>query len=103
MGLPPALCVTRGAMMFGGEDLLTVPPCRRRSLRGPAMSMIDQEPLAALNPLQTIDAQIDEVARTHLNLDRAKRRDQVESTLRDVRLNDTTRFMNALPHRLSGG
>ena len=53
--------VTEGSMMFDGKDLRTISPAERRQINGSDMSMIFQEPMTSLNPLQRIGTQVGEV------------------------------------------
>ena len=60
--------------MGRGRELVGAPQTEFRALRGPAMSMVFQEPMTALNPVMTCGEQIDEMLAQHVNLDRAERR-----------------------------
>ena len=53
--------VTEGSMMFDGKDLRTISAAERREINGNDMSMIFQEPMTSLNPLQRIGTQVGEV------------------------------------------
>lgn len=65
MGLLPERARTEGEIRLG-ETLLTGLPDRRMDrLRGAAMGMVFQEPMTALNPLETIGAQIAEALEVH--------------------------------------
>ncbi|MGH3491972.1 MAG: ATP-binding cassette domain-containing protein, partial [Sciscionella sp.] len=55
--LPSGVVILDGDIEFAGESLLTMSPQRRRSLMGPGLSMIFQEPMTALNPTQRVDKQ----------------------------------------------
>jgi peptide/nickel transport system ATP-binding protein len=99
----PAVRASGGRILFDGEDLLAASPARLREIRGGRIAMIFQEPMTALNPLMTIGRQIDEVIEIHLDLGRAERRRRVLDVLRDVRLPDPERILDAYPHELSGG
>ena len=58
--LPPGFGITAGSLLFEGENLLQMPPARRRALLGRAIAFIPQQPMTALNPVMTIGAQFDE-------------------------------------------
>ena len=58
--LPSGFSVNSGSLDFAGEDLVTMPPNRRRSLLGRDIAFIPQEPLSALNPVLTIGQQMRE-------------------------------------------
>src|ERR671918_831312 len=105
MGLLPKgqLDVVAGRVLLEGEDLLQASDHRLRDLRCTRMSMIFQEPMTALNPVMTCGAQIDEVLRTHTDLDAEARTEQILEIMRDVRLRDPELLLHAYPHQLSGG
>ena len=63
--LPRGVEVLGGRIEFGGSDLLTMPPGRRRLLMGPKISMIFQEPMTALNPTMRVGKQVAEGPRRH--------------------------------------
>jgi peptide/nickel transport system ATP-binding protein len=103
MGLLPEgqLRITQGAVSLVGEDVVRASRARLRQLRGSRMSMIFQEPMTALNPVQTAGAQIEEVLRCHAWKGDARKR--VLDLMADVRLPDPEKIYHAYPHQLSGG
>ncbi|WP_432344484.1 ABC transporter ATP-binding protein [Shinella yambaruensis] len=101
--LPPAMRVTGGEILYKGRDLLTMPEAERRQLRGKAISMIFQDPLSALNPLMTIEEQIDEVFVAHGVTNRAERERRVLELITEVGLPDPPLIRKQYPFRLSGG
>ena len=105
MGLLPKgqLEPTAGQILLSGENLLQASDDRLRALRCTRMSMIFQEPMTALNPVMTCGAQIDEVLRTHTDLDAGVRAERILAIMRDVRLPDSELMLDAYPHQLSGG
>ena len=104
MGLLPrgALCAS-GRIRLEGEDVLAAREARRRQLRATRMAMIFQEPMTALNPVQPVGKQIDEVLRLHTRLTKAQRRDKVLAMLESVHLQGGRAVYDAYPHQLSGG
>lgn len=105
MGLlqPKELRVVDGSIILDGEDVLTAGSRRLRTLRGTKMAMIFQEPMTALNPVMTIQSQIDEVLTSHTDLSAADRRISVRDMMESVRLHDSRRILQSYPHALSGG
>ena len=101
--LPPAMRVTGGEILYKGRDLLAMPEAERRQLRGKAISMIFQDPLSALNPLMTIEEQIDEVFVAHGVTNRAERERRVLELITEVGLPDPPLIRKQYPFRLSGG
>jgi len=66
MGLYTGSRVTQsGTIRFKGEDLSAAPPSRRAALRGGAMAMIFQEPMAAFDPLASIGEQMIDARMAH--------------------------------------
>jgi peptide/nickel transport system ATP-binding protein len=105
MGLLPkgSLEANGGSILLEGEDVLRASPERLRALRATRMAMVFQEPMTALNPVETVGKQIDEVLRVHTRLGAAERRTRVLAMMSDVHLRDVERTYNAYPHQLSGG
>jgi peptide/nickel transport system ATP-binding protein len=101
--LPPGLSPTSGQIRLCGVNLLGLSESEMRRLRGSRIGMVFQDPMAALNPLQTIGAQIGEMFRLHRPLPRLKMRASVLSLLEEVGLPQPDRAMGAYPHQLSGG
>jgi microcin C transport system ATP-binding protein len=65
--------------------------------------MIFQEPMTSLNPLHTIEKQVNEVLRVHQGLSRRAARTRTLELLRLVGLAEAERRLDAYPHQLSGG
>jgi peptide/nickel transport system ATP-binding protein len=105
MGLLPAphVQVTKGSILFNGEDVTKASYNRLRQIRGSEISMIFQEPMTALNPVMSIGAQIDEVFRFHVDMRSKERRREAIKLLEDVNLPNPAQIMNSYPHELSGG
>ncbi len=101
--LPRGLSVQQGRIDFGGRDLTRLSRAERTRINGAEIAMIFQEPMATLNPVFTVRAQIDEVLRLHSDLTARQRRDRILALLDEVRLPDPARLMAAHPHQLSGG
>ncbi len=105
MGLLPRKQLTpvQGAIRLQGENLLDKTPQQLRDLRGARMSMIFQEPMTALNPVQRVGAQIEEVLRIHTDMSEKRRVERVLEVMRAVRLPDPEKMRQSYPHQLSGG
>jgi peptide/nickel transport system ATP-binding protein len=105
MGLLPKgqLSLAGGSIKLEGEELtgLTQPELRKR--RGERMSMIFQEPMTALNPVERVGEQIGEVLEIHTGLSAAERRQKVIDVMEAVQLPDVAKLVDAFPHQLSGG
>jgi oligopeptide/dipeptide ABC transporter ATP-binding protein len=95
--------ITAGSVLFDGRDIAGLDGRELRQLRGAAIGMIFQDPLVALNPLQTIGRQLAEVLLVHERLDARSARPRVVEALRLVGLSDAERLVDRHPHNLSGG
>lgn len=100
---PAALRPTAGSIRLEGVDLLKASSQELRQLRAARMSMIFQEPMTALNPVERIGKQVVEVLEIHREGDHAGRRARVLEMFQMVKLSDPERVFNAYPHELSGG
>jgi len=90
-----------GLVHFDGKNLLTLPEKEMRSIRGKRISMIFQDPLNSLSPLETVGSQIEEAMANHLDFSRQKLRRRAAWLLEKVGLHpDTAR---QYPFELSGG
>ncbi|MEI2301426.1 ABC transporter ATP-binding protein [Ensifer sp. MJa1] len=101
--LPKVFPKPEGRILFEGRDITRAAPAEMRDLRGRGIGMIFQEPMTALNPVQTVGKQIDEVLRTHLRLSGKDRFARVIAAMKEVNLPDPERMYHAFPHQLSGG
>lgn len=101
--LPKGLAVANGSIRLKGSELVDAPQRQLRALRGPAMAMVFQEPMTALNPLVTCGNQIDEMLRQHVRLPGAERRKRIIAMMERVNLPDPERIYSSYPHQLSGG
>ena len=95
--------ITGGSIRFQGRDMAEMSDDDLRQLRGRDIAMIYQEPMASLNPAMTIGAQLMEVPQYHENISAAEARARALEVVRDVKLPDPERVLNAYPHQLSGG
>jgi microcin C transport system ATP-binding protein len=92
-----------GSIRFRGEELVGAPEAAMRRVRGDRIAMIFQEPMTSLNPLHTIEKQVNEVLFVHKRLSRAAARARTMELLRLVGLPEAERRLDAYPHQLSGG
>ena len=86
MGLlpePPAR-VTGGEILYNGKNVFSMSKKERTALRGNAMSMIFQDPMTSLNPIETVGSQIEEVILNHNRVSRARAREMAEEKLEMV-------------------
>lgn len=95
--------VTEGSMMFDGKDLRTISAAERREINGNDMSMIFQEPMTSLNPLQRIGEQVGEVLLLHGRHTRGEIEQRTLEALGMAGLPDPAKAVRMYPHELSGG
>ena len=101
--LDRAARVTNGAVRFGALDLLRAPEAELADIRGRDISMIFQNPRAALNPIRRIGDQIADVLIRHGNVKRADAPAKAVHLLATVGIPDPSRRAAAYPFELSGG
>jgi oligopeptide/dipeptide ABC transporter ATP-binding protein len=89
----------------GGRDLARLPEPELRQVRGGQIGMIFQDPVAALDPVIRVGAQIAEAIMQHSGgpVSRAGRRARVTELLTQVGVADPELRARQFPHELSGG
>jgi len=100
---PTARHTPGSSIQCQGEELIGAAPARLRDLRGNHVSMVFQEPMTSLNPLHTIERQINEVLLLHRGMGRLQARARTLELLRLVGIREAERRLDAYPHELSGG
>ena len=101
--LPPAARIVGGSVEFRGEELTTKRPREMRRIRGGAIAMILQDPMASLNPLFSIYHQVAEPAYYHRRMRGRSLRQRVLDLLGAVRIPSPGMRMREYPHQMSGG
>jgi microcin C transport system ATP-binding protein len=92
-----------GSIVFKGQELIGAPADLLRKVRGDEIAMIFQEPMTSLNPLHTVEKQINETLILHKGLDAAAARARTLELLKLVGIPDAAKRLGAYPHELSGG
>ncbi len=98
--VPPAR-ITTGEIFFEGENLFNRTEKEMRKLRGKRISMIFQDPMSALNPVNTIGDQIKESIVLHEKCTKAEAVEKAMQMLETVGI-PRDRFFD-YPHQFSGG
>ena len=93
--------VTGGRIELADENLLEASEARMRKLRGERISMIFQDPMTALNPIDTVGDQIAEVIRLHEKVSKAEAVRKAMEMLETVGI-PGERY-GEFPHQFSGG
>lgn len=99
---PPGI-IAGGEIIFDGKDLLKLGDSQMMDIRGKRISMIFQEPSAALNPVLTIGAQIEEALLLHTGLNKAQAHERAIELLRMVDIPNPESRINEYPYQFSGG
>ncbi|HZD28085.1 MAG TPA: ABC transporter ATP-binding protein [Xanthobacteraceae bacterium] len=95
--------IAQGAVRFTGLDVRAASENEMRDLRGREMSMIFQNPRAALNPIRKIGRQIEDVLEQHSQADSSMLTDRAIEMLDQVRIARPRERYHAYPFELSGG
>ena len=101
--LPSNARIVHGSIHFRDRELLELSDKQYETLRGSEISMIFQEPAAALNPFIRAVDQVSEVIAAHWRWPRRRCREEAQKVLAKVRLGQYPRMLSAYPHQLSGG
>lgn len=103
--LPPqtTLIDRQGSVLFEGREVLHLPAAQRRAMCGKEIAMIFQEPMSSLNPVFTVGAQIGEVLRLHMGMDKRGARARTLELLEEVGIPDPAQRIDAYPSQMSGG
>src|SRR5215510_10090373 len=95
--------IAEGSVTFTGIDVGQASETDMRALRGREMSMIFQNPRAALNPIRKVGRQIEDVLRQHAQADSAQLSEKAIEMLEQVRIARPRERYHAYPFELSGG
>ena len=100
--LPPAQAhITAGEIIYEGHDLLALKEKEMQKVRGNKIAMIFQDPMTALNPVETVGFQIAESIKQHNKISRIEAHDRAGDMLELVGI-PRERFTD-YPHQFSGG
>jgi oligopeptide/dipeptide ABC transporter ATP-binding protein len=99
---PPGQIIAR-KMTFQGTSLVDAPERVMRKIRGNEISMIFQDPMTCLNPVLTINKQMSEIMKLHLDLSADDARDRAIDLLGKVGISAPEMRLKSYPHQLSGG
>lgn len=104
LGLAPAGArVNARSYRFEGEAIRLDDPESVAALRGRRIGMVFQDPLAALDPVETVGAQLVETLRVHSPRTRREAHARAVELLGEAGLPEPEARMAMHPHELSGG
>jgi peptide/nickel transport system ATP-binding protein len=95
--------IAEGSVVFSGIDLKAATETQMRDLRGREISMIFQNPRAALNPIRKVGDQIEDVLRQHAQSTANDRGEKAIEALEQVKIGRPRERYHAYPFELSGG
>ncbi|MGB9802829.1 ABC transporter ATP-binding protein [Desulfofundulus sp.] len=99
--------VPQGQILYHGQDILKMTPRELQKVRTKGISMIFQEPAAALNPVFTVGTQIFDVIKySGLGKEESSReniRRLAIQAIKEVYIPDPDRILSCYPNQLSGG
>lgn len=97
----PQAKVTSGEIIFEGQDLLKLHEKQMQKVRGNKIAMIFQDPMTALNPIETVGFQIAEAIKHHNKISKLEARERASQMLEMVGI-PRERY-GEYPHQFSGG
>ncbi len=101
--LPNNANIKTGKILFRNENLLSLSNNSIQKIRGNKISTIFQEPMTSLNPLHTVNKQIEEIILTHNNISHKEAIKKSSNLLDEVGLHDIAKRPKVYPYELSGG
>ena len=95
--------VKSGEILFHGKDILKMSRKELQELRGNKIAMIFQDPMTSLDPLFTVEYQLNESLKKHTSLDAQARKKRMLELLTLVGINQPERRVKQYPYEFSGG
>jgi peptide/nickel transport system ATP-binding protein len=98
--------IPQGEILLGSKDILKMTPIELQTVRRKVISMISQEPTAALNPVFTVGEQICDIikySQQTYTLRKGELEKLAKAAIKDVMIPDPDRILDTYPHQLSGG
>jgi len=92
-----------GEIIYNNIDILKSKKSEIQGIRGKNISAIFQEPMTSLNPLHTIEKQINEILMIHSSISYTDASNKTKELLKNVGLEKITERIKSYPHELSGG
>ena len=95
--------IDSGTITFKGRNLAECTIKDMYQIRGNEISVIFQEPMTSLNPVYTIEKQLNEVYLTHQKITKKEASEKSLEMLKAVKIPNPESVMKQFPHQLSGG
>jgi oligopeptide/dipeptide ABC transporter ATP-binding protein len=99
--LPPAGRVAGGAIRYAGSDLVGMTPAELRHIRWQHIALVPQSAMNGLDPVYTVESQLNEAITAHRRMPAAQRRHRIAELFALVGL-ELGRVRD-YPHQFSGG
>jgi len=101
--LPANGNITKGSVLFEGNDLLQLGPEELQKIRGARISLIFQEPSLAMHPTMRVGEQVYQVLAAHETASKSALRERTRQVFAMVFPEETERIARSYPHQISGG
>ena len=101
--LPNSAKIIKGDIFFKNKNILSLPQNEIQKIRGNKIATIFQEPMTSLNPLHTINKQIEEILTTHNKITNKEAKNKTNKLLNEVGLKEISKRPKIYPYELSGG
>lgn len=95
--------IDSGTITFKGRNLAECTINDMYQIRGNEISVIFQEPMTSLNPVYTIEKQLNEVYLTHQKITKKEASEKSLEMLKAVKIPNPESVIKQFPHQLSGG
>lgn len=95
--------ISAGDIHYSGIDLCGISEREIRDIRGREISMIFQNPRAALNPIRQVGKQLEDVLKRHAQASNQDAKAKAIEALKSVKIRDAESRYHAYPFELSGG
>ena len=92
-----------GEIQYNGRDLLQVQEEEMHEIRGTKISMIFQDPMSSLNPIQTVGQQISEALKFKLDMPERMAKKRAIELMEQVGITEADKRYKQYPFQFSGG
>ncbi len=101
--LPNSAKILNGEIFFKENNMLSLSDDEIQRIRGNKIATIFQEPMTSLNPLHTVNKQIEEIILTHNKVKNSEAKIKTIKLLKEVGLEDIAKRPKVYSYELSGG
>ena len=95
--------VTKGDILYKGQNILDITEKEKRRIRGAQIGMIFQDAGASLCPIRTIGEQIYESMHAHRKISKSEAKSHAMELFEKLHFRDGKRVWDSYPFELSGG